>query len=179
MPKFSGGMGTPKVSENDPAGVEDPFATVMEKGNWEEKSEDIGWAVGTPSAGGKKSGRKNNKRKDVHPDDEIEGQGQQEEETMQEEDERMMHEERVSSPKPARKKLRFDTASGREKSRSPALASDPMEEKDEIEEKKPPQTLAEAVAKANRKRRLNFLATPKKRVAGEGDRLGRGRSLWK
>lgn len=130
MPVFAGGLGTPKVSENDPVGVEDPFGG-------EEKGRGVG-----------------RKRKGIE-ETVIEEEEEEEKQEVQEEKEEV-------SATPARKKMRFDTESTRE----------------EPGEEEKPQTLAEAVAKANRKRRLNFLATPKKRVAGEGDKLGRGRSLW-
>lgn len=61
------------------------------------------------------------------------------------------------SAAPARKKMRFDTESTRE----------------EPGGGEKPQTLTEAVAKANRKRRLYFLATPEKEVAREGDKRER------
>lgn len=150
LPRFAGGAATPKVTENDPVGVEDPFAHVMQGVTWEEKSDDVMWAIGsTPVA-------KSNKRKDA--DD------------TEDEDEEM-----VSGPSPARKKLRFNTASGREE-------KEEMMEDAKSAEKPPPPTLAQAVAKAKagRKRRLNYLATPKKRVSGAGDRLGRGKGgMWK
>lgn len=160
IPRFAGQMGTPKVSENDPVGVEDPFAHVMEGVTWEEKSDDMMWAVGTPAT--KKV--KNNKRKEVDSGDETEEEVQV---SMEREDE-------VMTSSPLRKKLRFDTVSGREEEKEESMD----DAKEEQVEKKPP-TIGEAVARASRKRRINYLATPKKRVSGDGDRLGRGKNMWK
>lgn len=90
-----GGMGTPKVSENDPVGVEDPFATSP-----------MQWDATTPV---------NNKRKmesDQSSDEEMLGA------TVQKKRPRGGEEE-------------------------------------------------------ERKKRLDFLATPRKRITGDGDRLGR------
>lgn len=164
MPRFPGQMSTPKVSENDPVGVEDPFAHVMEGVTWEEKSDDMMWAIGTPAA--KKV--KTNKRKEADTGDETEEEVQQESAECEDEE--------MTSAPPSRKKLRFDTLSGREEEKEESM-DDANDE--QVENKPPPPSLAEAVAKANRKRRLNYLATPKKRVSGAGDRLGRGKTMWK
>lgn len=162
LPRFAGQMGTPKVSENDPVGVEDPFAHAMEGVTWEQKSDDMMWAIGTPAT--KKA--KTNKRKEVDSGDETEEEVQQA--SIECEDEEM-----TSAP-PSRKKLRFDTLSGREEKEESMDMDD-----EQAENKPPPPSLVEAVAKANRKRRINYLATPKKRVSGAGDRLGRGKNMWK
>ncbi|KAI5847735.1 hypothetical protein DFP73DRAFT_351978 [Morchella snyderi] len=95
MLMFGSRMGTPKVTENDPVGVEDPFATSP-----------MQWDATTPV---------NNKRKmdsDQSSDEEMLGQ------TVQKKRPRGGEEE-------------------------------------------------------ERKKRLDFLATPRKRIAGDGDRLGR------
>lgn len=168
MPRFESKMGTPKIRENDPVGVEDPFAERMD-------------VVETPVAKGRK--RKNeveHSRDDRDSGKEvvkiIEKEEAMLEEEEEEEPEKMEHSEKEEPkekkpvrepPTPARKRLRFDTPNGKEQVSTPVKP--PAKEK----------TLAEAVAKANnRRKRLNFLATPKKRVAGEGDKLG-SKSMWK
>lgn len=158
LPRFPGQMGTPKVTENDPVGVEDPFAHVMEGVTWEEKSDDMMWAVGTPAT----NKVKNNKRKGADSDDETVGGVQVSTEC----------EDEVMTSSPLRKKPRFDASGFEEQEESMDDA------KEEQAENKPP-TIGEAVARASRNRRINYLATPKKRVSGDGDRLGRGKGMWK